>query len=309
MFFNKETYNPKTDVPDLAGRVALVTGGNAGLGKVSVLEFARHGAKVYMASRTESKARKAIDEIKAEVPGAQVEYLHLDLTSLQSVKEAADEFLSKESQLHILLNNAGVMAMPAQLTTDGFDIQWGTNHIGHALLTKLLIPTMVRTAESAPKDTVRIVNVASLGHKGASGINFEDTALSKSSAWTRYGQSKLANILHARALAKRYADKGIVAVSLHPGMIVTDLYTPFQKSLGLLGLVIQYPLKLFSKSVVEGSYNQIALCTSPKVTVKDGGSYYHPVMKKETPSSFAQDEKLADKLWEYTENVLKEKGY
>jgi len=244
------------------------------------------------------------------VPNAQIEYLHLDLTSLEGIKQAADEFISKESHLHILLNNAGVMAMLPELTNDGFDIQWGTNHMGHALLTKLLLPTLIKTAQNSRKNSVRVVNVSSEAHRGArSGINFVDTALATSSKWTRYGQSKLANILHAKALAKRYSEHGIIAVSCHPGVVFTDLYAPFTASLGFLGSAIAWPMKWFTTSPEVGSYTEIGLCTSPEVTVEDGGSYYTPVLKKSSPSAYGQDDTLADKLWEYTEQQLRDRGY
>jgi len=254
--------------------------------------------------------RQAIEEIIALVPNAQIEYLNLDLTSLEGIKQAVDEFTSKESQLHILLNNAGVMGMASELTKDGFDVQWGTNHMGHALLTKLLLPTLIKTAQTSPRNSVRIVNVSSEGHRGArSGINFADTVLATSSKWTRYGQSKLANILHAKALAKRYGEHGIIAVSCHPGVVFTDLYVPFTSSLGFLGPVFAWPMKKLTVSPEVGSYNQIGLCTSPQITVEDGGSYYIPVMKKGTPSAYGQDGVLADKLWEYTEQQLGDRGY
>ena len=253
--------------------------------------------------------RQSIEDIVSQVPDAKVEYLRLDLSSLESIKEAVDEFLSKESELHILLNNAGVMAYPPQQTKDGFDIQWGTNHMGHALLVKLLLPTLLSTAASEPPDTVRIVNVASEGHRASRGIKFEDTAQANGNKWLRYGQSKLANILHARALAKHYGDQGVVALACHPGTIYTDLYTPFTEAMGVFGKLLSYPLKTFMTSVTVGSYNQIALCTSPKITVKDGGLYFLPVLQQGKPTSYGEDDELAEKLWVYTEDALKEKGY
>ena len=252
---------------------------------------------------------KAIEEIKANHSDAQLEFLQLDLSSLESVKHAADEFLSKEAHLHVLLNNAGVMALPASTTKDGFDVQWGTNHMGHALLTKLLLPTLLKTAEASPPNTVRIANLSSEGHRWTKAPDFANLLLPNESPWTRYGQSKLANILHAKALAKRYGDKNIVAVAIHPGVIWTDLYNPFSSKLGFLGKLIEWPSRMILTDVATGAHNQIAACTSEKVTVEDGGSYYVPVLKKGTPSKFAMDEGLADRLWEYTEGALKEKGY
>ena len=208
------------------------------------------------------------------------------------------------------------MALPPAQTKDGFDIQWGTNYMGHALLTKLLLPTLLSTAAAADNNTttttttVRIVNVSSQGHRGAVfGINFEDPALASSNTWLRYAQSKLANILHAKALAKRYAAQGVIAVSCHPGVIHTDLYKPFTASLGVVATLLSFPLKYIASSPEAGSHNQIAMCTAPEVTLDDGGAYYLPVLRKSSPSKFALDDTLADDLWEYTEAKLKEKGY
>lgn len=222
------------------------------------------------------------------------------------------EFLSKETELHVLLNNAGCMALPAVQTKDGFDIQWGTNHMGHALLTKLLLPTLLRTAAATAATTgaVRIVNVSSEAHRTAVfGINLEDPAPARSNTWLRYGQSKLANILHAKALAKRYAAHGVIAVSCHPGVIHTDLYKPFVASLGTVATLLSFPLKYIFTSPHTGAHNQIAMCTSPTVTLNDSGAYYLPVLRKSEPSKHALGDALVDGLWEYTEARLKEKGY
>src|SRR5690606_37192995 len=151
---------------------------------------------------------------------------------------AAESFISRESQLHVLLNNAGIMAHPVGDTTDGFEIQLGTNHVGHFYLTKLLLPIILRTAETAPQGSVRIINVSSEGHRMApeGGIAFENTKIPGASTWTRYGQSKLANVLFSKELAKRYGDKNIIALSLHPGVIATGLADTFVGSLGFQAL-------------------------------------------------------------------------
>ena len=278
------------------------------------------------------------------MPDARVEFLELDLSSFRSIQAAAAEFVSKETQLHVLLNNAGCMALPPLRTEDGFDIQWGTNYMGHALLTKLLLPTLLRTAAAAGATTaaaaaagsVRIVNVSSEGHRMAAfGVDLDSgdptqqpllLLLLRSSRWLRYGQSKLANILHARALDKRYAAHGVIAVSCHPGIIHTDLYKPFVASLGApfgaLASLLSFPLKYILTHPQAGAHNQIALCTSPALTLTrgddgsgggggggGGGGYYVPVLRKGSPSRYALDDSLADKLWEYTEKILKEKGY
>ena len=224
MFGGGKTFNPDTDIPSLKDKVVLVTGGNAGLGKESVLQLAKHQPReIFLAARTSSKAEAAIAEIKEAVPDCRLTHLHLDLTSFASIKKAADEFVSRSDRLDILLNNAGIMAMPYSTTQEGYEIQFGTNHLGHALLTKLLLPTLLKTAEEPDAD-VRVINVSSEGHQLAPGpgIVYDQAELENWSTWRRYGQSKLANIYHARELATRYPT--ITATSLHPGVIITDLY-------------------------------------------------------------------------------------
>ncbi|KAF3360644.1 Histone H2A [Verticillium dahliae VDG1] len=180
------SFNPDKDIPDLSGRVILVTGGNIGIGKETVLQLSKHKpARIYLAARTESKAQAAIDEIRKTVPNAApISFLSLDLTSFDSIKKAAAEFLSKEDRLDILINNAGIMATPNGTTKEGYEIQFGTNHVGHALLTNLLLPTLKRTAAatSPPRD-VRIVNISSLLENTAPPTNPYDFAKLKTDLW------------------------------------------------------------------------------------------------------------------------------
>ncbi|RPB25726.1 NAD(P)-binding protein [Terfezia boudieri ATCC MYA-4762] len=192
----------ETGVQDLTGKVAIVTGGNAGLGKNSVLEFARHGAKVYMASRTESRPVCYIYQYRTW-PVVQANCYAISVKQLRRHQASFRRIHLERIPAHILLNNAGVMAMASELTKDGFDIQWGTNYIGHALLTKLPLPTLIQAAQNSPKNSI--------------------LALATSSKLSRYAQSKLANVLHAKALAMRYSEDGITAVSCHRGVIFTDL--------------------------------------------------------------------------------------
>ena len=230
MFFGK-SFNPEKDIPDLSGKVILVTGGNTGLGKETVLQLAKHNpSQIFLAARNPSKAEAAIADVKKVVPTANITFLPLDLTSLKSVDSAAKSFQSQSKRLDLLYNNAGIMAVPAATTQEGYEIQFGTNHIGHALLTKLLLPTMLKTAEE-PNADVRIINLSSMGHQMAptKGIDFDNLSLSNSSPWTRYGQSKLANILFAKELAKRYPT--ITSISVHPGIIKTDVSKGDQKSM------------------------------------------------------------------------------
>lgn len=204
------------------------------MGKETVLQLAKHKPKeIFLAARTASKAEAAIDEIQKIVPSSNISFIQLDLTSLQSVKEAAFEFKRRSDRLDILINNAGksdwsilesnsslmaipgIMAVPWSKTEDGYEIQFGTNHVGHALLTKLLLPTLLKTAEE-PNSDVRVINVASEGHMLAPGIIYDQDTLESYHTFRRYGQSKLANIFHARELQRRYPQ--ITATSLHPGV-------------------------------------------------------------------------------------------
>ncbi|KAK4694543.1 hypothetical protein P7C71_g3055, partial [Lecanoromycetidae sp. Uapishka_2] len=201
--FGGNRFNADSDIPDLSGKTILVTGNN-GIGEASCRQFAKHNAHVYLAARTPSKAESAIAEIKKETPDANITFLELDLASLASVKRTAETFNASSDRLDVLLNNAGVMALPASTTKDGYEIQFGTNHVGHALFTKLLMPTLQRTAEEKGSD-VRIVNktpqegaltqlFACTSPEAKSGQYYEPIA--KESSGSAYSQDpKLANEL------------------------------------------------------------------------------------------------------------------
>lgn len=198
------------------------------------------------------------------------------------------------------------MAVPPGVTKEGYEIQFGTNHVGHALLTKLLLPTLLRTAES-PGSDVRIVNLSSEGHNLAptGGILFDKTKLDAQSTWARYGQSKLANILFAHSLAKEYPS--ITSVALHPGLIKTDLYGPNKES----NVIVRYGLGLFGplfmRDIPQGAKNQLWAATAEKQRLENG-AYYKPVGKSSGGSAYARDANLAERLWDWTENELSEHG-
>ncbi|TVY34224.1 putative oxidoreductase, partial [Lachnellula subtilissima] len=210
------SFTPATDIPDLSGKVIFITGGNTGLGKESALQLAAHDpSHIYLSCRNGSKAAAAIQDIQSTVPSARLTFIQCDLTSLASVLAAAQEFTRLESRLDILMLNAGIMAVPPSTTHDGYEVQFGTNHVGHALLTKLLMPTLLRTAEAGADGDVRVVALSSIAHVTASGIQFgalksADGGLATN--MTRYGQSKLANILFVRELQRRYGGRGVTAV-------------------------------------------------------------------------------------------------
>ncbi|KAK5013086.1 oxidoreductase [Cryomyces antarcticus] len=307
-WFSGKSFQPEKDIPDLSGKVILVTGGNAGLGKESILQLAKHEPKqMFLAARSQAKAESAVTEIKKTVPNAAITILPLDLSSFDSVKKAVDMFKSRSDRLDLLINNAGIMATPYSTTTEGYEIQFGTNHIGHTLFTKLLMPTLLETAKQPGAD-VRVIQLSSDGHNLApsGGIIFDQSALEEKLTWTRYGQSKLANILFARELAKRYPS--ITAVSLHPGVIMTDLYGPSQQSNVLLRLGLWAVGGIFMSDVPEGAKNQLWAATAPKEDVRKG-YYYRPIARLSKGSAYAQDEKLAEKLWEWTEEEFKKHGF
>jgi NAD(P)-dependent dehydrogenase (short-subunit alcohol dehydrogenase family) len=201
--------------------------------------------------------------------------------------------------MHHLLTVIGIMATPWNLTRDGFETQLGTNHLGHALLTKLLLPIMVKTAE-LPDADIRIVSVSSIGHNMApkGGILFDQEAMKGLTPAQLYGQSKLANILYVKALAKRHPQ--ITAVAVHPGLIRTDLYDPVARDIWLVRFALKAARPLVFSDVGYGALNQLWAAAVGKESVQNG-AYYMPVGKPIGASPYTNDEQLADKLWDWTE--------
>ncbi|HEU4356445.1 MAG TPA: oxidoreductase [Actinomycetota bacterium] len=208
------------DIPDLSGKVAVVTGANGGLGLVVARELARKGAHVVMAARDAEKAERARVDILREVPTASLELQDLDLASLDSVRAAATRILAAHRTIDVLVNNAGVMGIPERRTVDGFEMQLGTNHLGHFALTALLLPALLRSPRA------RVVSVTSTGRHLGRRLDPEDPHLrERYDPWRAYGQSKLANVHFALELERRFREAGATAQSLvvHPGFTYTDL--------------------------------------------------------------------------------------
>ncbi|KAL9613538.1 MAG: hypothetical protein Q9167_001923 [Letrouitia subvulpina] len=302
--FGGNTFRPESDIPSLGGKVILVTGG-----KESILQLCKHEpAHVFLAARTLSKGEAAVQDIKKAVPSANVTYLKLDLASFSSISNAVRDFRKMSDRLDLLLNNAGIMATPLATTEEGYESQFGTNYMGHALLTKLLLPTLLSTA-SEPCSDVRIVNLTSEGHHLApepAGILFEKSALDQKGAWTRYGQSKLANILFTRELAKRYME--IKSVAVHPGLIKTSLYEPTQRNNAILRYGLKVIGPLIMSDVQTGALTQLWAAGAHKDQV-ESGFYYTPIARANQGSKRAQDDQLAERLWDWTESELKAKGF
>ncbi|KAI0745540.1 NAD(P)-binding protein [Earliella scabrosa] len=287
------------DMPDLSGKVMIVTGGNAGIGKETVKALLSRGAKVYMASRNETKALAAIEELRTAT-GRLAIFLRLDLADLRSVKAAAAEFMSKESRLDVLFNSGGVMFPPVeQLTVDGYDLQFGTNVLGHFYLTQLLIPVLL---SGAPDQRARVINTSSMGHTSVSGIDFdtlkEHGKRKKLGTQKLYFQSKFATVVFANELHRRYGDQGIVSVSLHPGNLKTDL----QRHVSSIEKVLSAPL-LHPASM--GALTQLWAGTSPE-GIGLGGQYLVPWARLGTAKEETQDARLGKKLWAWMEAQVRD---
>ncbi|KAH7006855.1 retinol dehydrogenase [Ilyonectria destructans] len=304
-------FDPDRDIPDLSGKVILVTGGNNGLGKESILQLAKHDpANIFMGARSETRAREAIGDIKKIVPNAKIQFLPLDLSSFDSVRDAANQVLASSERLDILMNNAGIMATPADVTKEGYEIQFGTNHMGHALLTKLLLPLLERTAARSDGD-VRIINLSSSSADNQApkeGLVLSDvkSPMLSMGTWARYGQSKIANVYFTQQLAKRYPK--IRSVAIHPGIVNTNLTSGPKQSFKIMIPILFVVSRLFFTRVKDGVLNQLWAATAKSKDVKQGGFYY-PVGVEFKGKPILANEKLSDALWDFTEKEIKAHGY
>ncbi|KAL5483641.1 RDH1_3 [Sanghuangporus weigelae] len=297
----------EADVPDLSGKVVVVTGGNTGLGKETVRVVLEHGAKVYVACRSEEKANAAIKELREQIGKDGLHFISLDLSSFASIKKAVEELKSKEVKLDILFNNAGVMSPPVeQLTEDGYDMTFGTNVVGPFVFTKLLLPLLQRAASE--NGDARIVNTSSLGHAAAPKeyIMWEtlkpgekdgpaDKKRRKFGPDNLYYQSKCGVIMVANEWARRYGNQGIISCSLHPGTAESELgrhWPAFQKR--LMGIFIKL------KPTSLGAITQIYAGTSPEGKGLNG-KYLIPWARVGKPREDILDEKKSTKLWDWLE--------
>ena len=277
----------------LNGKIVIVTGANTGIGLCTVIDLAKRGATIVMACRDMRKGEKALEKAKAESSSKDILLMHLDLSSLDSVRNFAKEFLSKYSKLNILINNAGVMACPYTKTKDGFEMQIGTNHFGHFVLTNLLLKAL---ANGAP---ARVVNVSSLAHWLFGKMDFEDLNYKKRSydKMAAYGQSKLANVLFTKELHNKAKEHGITAYSLHPGYILTELirhdtfFVLLNKTFGAL----------YGRTPVQGAQTTI-YCAVEEGLEKHSGGYFSNCTLS-TASADGRNDGYAKKLWELSEQI------
>jgi NAD(P)-dependent dehydrogenase (short-subunit alcohol dehydrogenase family) len=290
------------EIPDQSGRVALVTGANSGLGFVTARELARAGARVVMACRNEVKGREAVRAVEVRTPGAAVELELLDLASLESVRAFAERMGESHPEIDLLINNAGVMAPPRTETADGFELQLGTNHLGHFALTGLLLESL------EGREDARIVTLSSGAHRGGR-IAFDNLDGRRHYfRWSAYSQSKLANLMFALELDRRLraAGSSVKSLAAHPGWSATNLQTSGPPR---LDAVLMAPVNRFYAQSDEMG----ALCTLYAATVPglDGGTYIGPDGLGEmrghptrvSPSKTARDEEQARRLWGVSEEL------
>ncbi len=297
---------------DLTGRLALVTGASAGLGVETSRALASHGAAVVMAVRDTVKGERAAEQIRASVPGAELEVRGVDLSSLASIRAFGELFRAAHPQLDLLINNAGVMAAPQARTADGFDLQLGTNHLGHFLLTKQVLPAL-KAAAAAGRD-VRIVNLSSGGHR-RSGMRWADPHYRTSpyDKWEAYGQSKSANVLFTVALERRLSSHGIHSFAVHPGVIATELSRHLSQD-DFKDLASRAPAGALRRKTIEaGAATSVWAATAPELAGK-GGVYLEDVHIAEPAqeggshgvSAHAIDPDDAERLWSWSEQEIGE---
>jgi len=305
MASSRESDWTEGDIGDQTGRTILITGANSGIGYEAARALAQHGAHVVLACRTREKADDAVARIDSSNPSGSTEILEMDLADLDSVADAASRFASGHERLDVLVNNAGLMATPQQQTAQGFEMQFGVNHLGHFALTGHLIELLMASGPA------RVVSISSQGHRPGK-IRFEDVNSEKKySPWPAYFQSKLANLLFIRELQRRLAltESEVIAVAAHPGVSSTNLG---HESSGMLTSMMQRARPVFdrfvSQSAAMGALPTLRSAVDPSV---EGGDYFgpdgfgeqrgHPV--KVGSSRRAKDDAAAGRLWELSEHL------
>lgn len=294
---------------DLSGKTVFITGGASGLGQETARAMAARGAHVVLAARDQGKLDAAADAIRADVAGAQVDTIVVDLASLASVRACGDEAVLRFAKIDLLINNAGVMACPQSQTEDGFEMQLGTNHLGHFLLTKYLLALVEKGADK------RIVNLSSLAHH-RSQVDFDDPHFRNRpyDKWVSYGQSKTANILFSFALQERLADRGFDVFAVHPGGIMTNLGRHLTDDDRAMMMVMMKDRPNFAwKTIPQGAATTCWAATAGELQGK-GGVYcedcHIAVIDDASISggvrSWAYDREAAERLWAMSEEMVGE---
>ena len=290
------------DGVDLTGKLAVITGASTGIGVETARALTAAGATVVLAARNTARTDEAAASIRARVPGAQVEVGMLDLASLESVRQFAAWYLDTHDELNVLVNNAGVMYTPLERTAEGFEMQFGTNHVGHFLLTCLLVPALLAGAPA------RVVNLSSGGHVGSDIVwddpNFERRDYDKLLA---YGQSKTANILFSVELDRRLGPRGVHAYAVHPGMISTELgrYMTRDDMTALMERAKRGPSGGMPsrKTLEQGAATTVWAATAPGLESR-GGTYLADCRVTEEHAPWARDPESAARLWALSESLV-----
>jgi len=290
---------------DLRGKIAVVTGASTGLGLETARALASVGAQVLLAGRDAARIDAAATTILEREPNAMLEQGVLDLTSLDSVRAFAEWYGSSHDRLHLLINNAGVMYTPFEHTAEGFEMQFGTNHVGHFLLTCLLVPSLLADPPS------RVVNLSSGGHMGSDivwdDVNFERREYDKFAA---YGQSKTANILFSLELDRRLAGRGVHAYAVHPGMIATELgrYMTKDDFQALIDRAKSAPSGGLPpyKTIEQGAATSVWAATAPELE-DQGGTYLADAEVTDQHAPWAREPDSAARLWALSEELVGQK--
>lgn len=283
------------DLPDLTGRTVLITGGNSGIGKATATALARRGASVVITARDTTRGREAVEDIEREAGNGSVEVRDLDLARLSTVRSFAAGFLADDPRLDVLILNAGLTSAKRQVTEDGFELVFQVNHLGHFLLTRLLLDRLVASAPA------RVVVVGSSSHRQAGVLDFDDLQSERNFVGLRaYARSKLANILFARELARRLDGTGVTVNSLHPGTVRTGWGGDGEAGL-LLGVGLRLANWVFL-SPEQGARTSVYLAASPEVEGETGGYYVKRRLRQPAPA--ARDDEAARRLWDVSEELL-----
>ena len=279
----------------MEGKTVVITGGNAGIGKATAINLAKQGAEILITSRSERKAKAAVEEIKSASKNENIDFVLINLIDQESVKKAAVEIKTKCSKIDVLINNAGCYLSELELSPQGIEGQFATNHIGHFLLTNLILDN-IKAAGKA-----RIINLASIAHKYTRELNLDDINYEKEEygGWKSYSRSKYCNILFTNELAKRLEGTGITANAVHPGGVRTEIAEKNANWFTKLGWIVMKP---FMVTVEEGAKTSIHLASSPEVEGETGG--YWVKCKKHFSNRPSQEEANWKALWKKSEELV-----
>lgn len=281
--------------PDLKGRSFLITGANSGIGRAMVEALAARGGRVVLAARSETRTRPVLEGIRSRYPGADAQFMVLDLSDLSTIRRSATAFLANGRPLDVLVNNAGVAGTRA-LSREGYDLTYAVNHIGPFLLTNLLLPRLQQSPAG------RIVNVSSAAHFQVKQLDWsvlERRPVPRRSAFADYAATKLMNVLHARELGRRLAGTSVTTSSCHPGAVASNIWRAVPQPL-------QWFIKLFMLSNEQGAVTPVFCATAAEVAGASGR--YYDKCREVPPNPLATDEALARELWNRTECAVAATG-